>query len=147
MNPNATEANHDEQHLRLLSIFHYVDGGLTALFACFPLMHVALGLAMIFSPESLGSKPGDEPPQFIGWFFSCFGGGMFLAGQALAICTILSGRFIARKERYWFVFVMAGIQCAFFPFGTVLGVFTIMILSRESVKRLFHVAPSGMTTA
>jgi hypothetical protein len=32
---------------------------------------------------------------------------------------------------------MACIQCAFFPFGIVLGVFTIIVLSRESVKGVF----------
>jgi hypothetical protein len=29
----------DEQYLRLLSIFHYVVGGIAALFACFPIFH------------------------------------------------------------------------------------------------------------
>jgi hypothetical protein len=136
MNTTAT----DQQHLRLLSIFYYIVGGLTVLFACFPLIHVGLGLAMVFYPEALASKPGAvPPPQALGWFFSCFGGLMFLAGQAMAVCTILSGRFIARRTRYWFIFVMACLQCALFPFGTVLGVFTIVLLSRETVKSLFQV--------
>jgi len=37
------------------------------------------------------------------------------------------------------VSVMAGIECLFMPFGTVLGVFTILVLVRESVKPLFGV--------
>lgn len=138
----------DQQHLRLLSIFHYVVGGLTALLACFPLIHLALGLAMVFSPESLGGKPGEAPPpQVIGWLFTFVGGFMFLAGQAMAICTVIAGRFIARRKRYWFIFVMACIECAFFPFGTVLGVFTILTLSRETVKTLFDVSPSSTAMA
>jgi predicted membrane channel-forming protein YqfA (hemolysin III family) len=142
--PNATDA----QHLRLLSIFHYVLGGLTALLACFPLIHVGLGLAMLFSPEFFHAKPGEQaPPQAIGWFFTCIGGFMFLVGQAMAVCTVLAGRFIARRKRYWFIFVMAGIECAFFPFGTVLGVFTIITLSRETVKGLFGVTPSSAEMA
>jgi hypothetical protein len=32
---------------------------------------------------------------------------------------------------------MACIECLFIPFGTILGVFTIIVLSRESVKTLF----------
>jgi hypothetical protein len=32
---------------------------------------------------------------------------------------------------------MAAVACVFFPFGTVLGVFSIIVLTRESVKRLF----------
>ncbi len=36
--------NQDEQNLNLLSIFHYVVGGLTALFSSMFLMHVAMGI-------------------------------------------------------------------------------------------------------
>jgi hypothetical protein len=135
----------DEQHLRLLSIFHYVVGGLTTLFACFPLIHVALGLAMIYAPQSMSSKPGDQPPAFMGWLFTCMGAGMFFVGLSVAVCVFLAGRFIAQRRRYWFVFVLACFQCAIFPFGTALGVFTILVLSRQSVKSLFHVAPATPT--
>jgi hypothetical protein len=31
----------DEQNLKLLSIFHYVVGGIMALFSCFPIIHAA----------------------------------------------------------------------------------------------------------
>ena len=72
---------------------------------------------------------------------------MFLIGQAIAVCMILAGRFIARRKRYWFIFIMACIECALFPFGTVLGVFTIITLSRESVKTLFGVSSSSATMA
>ena len=109
VNP-AHATSDDEQHLRLLAIFHYIDAGLTALFACFPLLHLAVGLAMIFWPEVFGGKPSEQPPVLFGWLFACMGAGMFLAAVALAICTFLAGRFIARRQRYWFVFVMAGIH-------------------------------------
>ena len=138
--PSATD---DEQHLRLLSIFHYVAGGLTALFACFPLIHVALGLAMIFAPQSLSNRPSHQPPAFFGWFFTCFGGGMFVVGMSMAVGIVIAGRFIAQRRRYWFIFAAACVQCAFFPFGTVLGVFTVIVLSRPAVKALFQVTPAS----
>lgn len=141
MNTLPPISNDDNQHLRLLAIFHYVVGGLTALLACFPLIHVALGLAMVFAPRSFANKPGDEPPAFAGWLFAGMGSAFFLAGITLAVCIILAGRFLARRKRYWFVFVLACLQCAVFPFGTVLGVFTIVVLSRESVKAQFRAAP------
>lgn len=37
--------NQDEQYLQILSIFHFVVGGLTALFACFPIFHLAISFA------------------------------------------------------------------------------------------------------
>ena len=142
---NEPTAYDNEQHLRLLSIFHYIVGGLTALFACFALIYVALGLAMIYAPQSMSNKPGEEPPALIGWMFTCMGGGMFLAGISLAVCVVIAGRFIAQRTRYWFVFVLACLQCMMFPFGTALGVFTIIVLSRQSVKALFHVTPATPT--
>ena len=71
---------------------------------------------------------------------------MFLIGQAIAVCMILAGRFIARRKRYWFIFIMACIECALFPFGTVLGVFTIIVLARESVKDVFKHGEPVTTT-
>src|SRR6266853_1545067 len=132
-------ANQDEEHLRLLAIFHYVVGGITALFACFPLFHVALGLGMIFSPHFFGGPSAqNRPPAFIGWMLVALGGFFFLCGQSLAVCIIVAGRFIAQRRRYLFVFVTACVACIFMPFGTVLGIFTIIVLSRESVKRIFE---------
>jgi len=134
MNPAST----DEQHLRLLSIFHYVVGGITALFACVPLIHLTMGIAMLSSPQSFGSGPEQEMPAAMGWMFVVMGGMLFVGGQLFALCMILAGRNIARRTRYTFVFVVACIECIIMPFGTVLGVFTIIVLSRDSVKPLFR---------
>jgi hypothetical protein len=123
----------EEQHLQLLAIFHYVVGGLAAFLACFPLIHLTIGLVMV-----LGGFPGNQaPPQFVGWLFIVLGGGFFIVGQILAICIIVAGRFLARRRHYPFVFVVGCCECLFMPFGIVLGVFTIILLSRESVKSAF----------
>ena len=127
----------EEEHLRLLSIFHYVLAGLGALFACFPLIHFVVGLCLIFFANKTSQQ---APPLFVGLMFTCLGGAMFAIGQACAVMIYLTGRYIKERKNYWFIFVMACIECAFFPFGTVLGVFTILVLSRPSVKMLFGVA-------
>ena len=129
----------EEQHLQLLAIFHYIVGGLAALFACFPLIHLTIGLVMVFG----GFSGNQAPPAFVGWLFIILGGGFFLVGQSLAICIVIAGRFLARRKRYLFVFVVACCECLFMPFGTVLGVFTIVLLSRESVKGAFGGAAAG----
>jgi hypothetical protein len=123
----------EEQHLQLLAIFHYIVGGLAAFFACFPLIHLTMGVVMVCG----GFSGNQAPPAILGWLFIILGGGFFLAGQSLAICIIIAGRFLAQRRRYLFVFVIACCECLFMPFGTVLGVFTIVLLSRESVKAAF----------
>ena len=127
----------DIENLRVLSIFHYVVGGLGCLMSCIPLIHMIVGLVFILSPEILESNGGDSLPAFIGWMFFAMGLLFFLVCQGVSICIIISGRFIAKQKKYLFSFISGCIECAFFPFGTVLGVFTIVILSRDSVKKLY----------
>ena len=45
------KANKDDEYLRLLSIFHYVVGGLAGFFALFPILHLIFGLLMVLAPE------------------------------------------------------------------------------------------------
>jgi len=131
--------SHDEEHLRLLSIFHYIVGGLAALFSFFPLMYAAMGAFMLYASAHPHMQQGEPPPAFLGWIFIGIGCFFWLVGETLAICILLAGRFVARRRRYWFAFVTACVQCLFFPFGMILGVFTIIVLSRSSVKQLFGV--------
>jgi hypothetical protein len=135
--------NQDAEHLRLLSIFHYIVGGLAALFSFFPLLYTTVGAIFIFVARHGTPKPGEEfPPEFVGWILAVIGSLLFLLGIAIAICILIAGRSLAKHTRYWFAFAMACIECLFIPFGTILGVFTIIVLSRESVKTLFAIAAS-----
>ena len=122
--------NQDEQQLKLLSIFHYVVGGMLAFFSCMPLLHFFIGLAMLTGAI-------DDAPSIIGLLFVVIST-MFIAfGWILAICLIVAGINLAKRKRYMFCLVIAAIGCIFMPFGTVLGIFTIIVLMRPSVKELF----------
>ncbi|MFO1451350.1 MAG: hypothetical protein U1F61_24535 [Opitutaceae bacterium] len=137
----AVTRSKDEEQLRLLAIFHYVVAGLGALFACFPLIHVGMGLMMVLNPELMtGGQKSPPPPAAFGYLFIAMGAFFVLLGWAAAICTLISGRMLARRRKRLFSFVMAALLCAFMPFGTILGIFTIIVLSRESVQRLYQEA-------
>ena len=126
----------DEEHLQLLSVFHYAVGGLTGLFALFPVFHLVFGLFFIFASERFAGH-GPPPPAFIGWIFVIAAMVLITIGWTLAACIVAAGRCLAKRKRYTFCLVMAAIECIVIPFGTVLGVFTIVVLTRESVKALF----------
>jgi hypothetical protein len=136
--------NQDIEHLRLLAIFHYIVSGLAALFSFFPMLYTIIGSIFIFAarhPAAAGAKLGEElPPEFLGWIFIVLGSFLFLLGIAMAICILIAGRCLSRRKCYSFALVIACIECLFVPFGTILGVFTIVALSRLSVKGLFSAA-------
>jgi hypothetical protein len=133
--------NHDDEHLKLLSIFHYVVGGLAGLIALIPVIHLTIGLFIILAPEKFhGNGP---PPEFLGWIFVGLAAPIITFGWILAAFIFATGRFLARRKRYLFCLVMAGVECIFMPFGTVLGVFTIIVLTRESVKQTFAAGNNG----
>jgi len=141
-----TNVTQDQEHLRLLSIFHYVVAGMAALFALFPIIHLAVGVAMVSG--ALQPTEGDEIPTFIGWFFVLFAGIWIVLGLAFAVLIALGGRALQRRQHYTFCLVVAGLACLMMPFGTVLGVFTIIVLLRDSVKELFgrQVQSAGTAT-
>ena len=128
--------NQDQEHLRLLAVFHYVLAGILAIFACFPLLYVLMGLFFVFAPAKMDPH-SQPPPAFIGWIFVAFGLVFSFVGWALAIAMLVAGRSIAARRRLLFCQVIAGISCLFMPLGTVLGVFTLLVLLRPSVQQLF----------
>jgi len=129
--------NEDEKNLRLLSIFHYVLGGLAGLFSLLPFIHLAIGLAMIYAPEKITSS-GNVSPAFAGWIFVSIASCLILLGWTLALCIILTGRYLTRRKKYQFCLVIGGVECLFIPLGTILGIFSLIVLTKSSVKELFQ---------
>ena len=124
----------DEKYLNLLSIFHFIFGGLKILFSCIFLIHVVIGIAML-----CGAIDGnDPPPRFLGLFFVLFGSGFILVGWIIATLMIILGAKLRSRTSRTFCFVVAGIECISMPFGTILGVLTIVLLMKDSVKALFE---------
>lgn len=128
------QAENDAQHLRVLEIMHYVVAAIIGLFSLLPLIHVGLGIAMLTGAIK-GSGTGDE--AMVGWVFVAVGGVIILFGEAIAAVVFLAGRKLRRRQGYTFCIVAAGICCLFMPVGTALGVFTLIVLVRPSVRALF----------
>lgn len=127
----------EENHLDYLKIGHYVVGGLGCLFAYLPLIHVAAGIFFLTGGMEMQNGEVAQTPDMFGWTFVIMGSVFFLLGQACAITIIISGRFLGKRKNYPFSFVVACILCALFPIGTILGVFTIIVLSKDTVKKLY----------
>lgn len=136
--PPAGPGSKDEEHLRYLQIGHYIIGGITALFSCMFIFHVVMGIVFVVSPDSFPDHGGKGPPPGFGWIFVVMGGMAVLVGWTIAGLLITAGRMIGRRRRHTFCFIVAALACLMMPFGTVLGVFSLMVLNRPTVKLLFE---------
>lgn len=98
---------------------------------------------MLLAPRSFTDNGGQPPPPFVAWLLIGLGSAFIILGWTFAAFVVATGRFLARRKHYTFCLVMAGVECLFMPFGTVLGVFTIVVLTRESVRALFAPQPAS----
>jgi hypothetical protein len=123
----------DREHLRLLSIFHYVVAALTACTSLLFLLHIGGGL--LLATGAVDTR--DPDARFVGLLLIAVGVfvmGLFLACAAV---TAYAGHCLAAHKNYTYCLVIAAILCLNAPIGTVLGVFTIIVLMRSSVRELF----------
>jgi hypothetical protein len=135
--------NSDQEHLRLLAIFHYIMAGLTACMACFSIIYMVVGIMFLTQPDMFKGPPNQPPPppevlEMAGFMMVGFSALMVALGWIYAFCLFLTGKNLSNRRRYTFCMIIAGISCLFVPLGTALGVFTIVVLLRPSVKTLFE---------
>jgi hypothetical protein len=126
--------NQDEEHLRLLSILHYVWGGLAAFGSCFIGVYALVAGGVI----TLVSKQTNGPPAWLGMFVFVIMGAIFLLTAAQSALSIWAGRCLAQRKNHTLCLVEACLSCLSIPLGTALGVFTIIVLQRPSVKQMFE---------
>jgi hypothetical protein len=128
----------DLDHLKLLAIFHYIVGGLTIAMSSFFLIHFTMLILVYVNPEMVPDPPqGQQPPQVLWLVLACVVGGLILLGWTFGILTIVSGRMLLKHRARTFSFIIAGLNCLFFPYGTALGVCTLLVLTRDSVRQLY----------
>ena len=140
------------ERLSLLAIGFYVRGALMLVFSCFFLIYVAVLLSFSFIPESAwnqpakaslattasasatpapslhtGANPG-APPVIFFRIMAAVMGGFVILGWIGGALTIYSGKCIKKRKHRMLVYVMAALNCLFIPYGTLLGIFTFIVL-------------------
>jgi len=127
----------DQEQLRILSIFHFVIAGLLALFGSVPVIHMVIGLSLLFSDQNIWAMDGGPPMALIGVMFTVIPALLIGLAWTTAILIVRAGFRLRQQRSHTFCLVMASVSCCFAPLGTVLGVFTILVLSRPGVRRRF----------
>jgi len=128
-----------ESQLQILAIFHYVVGGLAALFACLPIFHLMIGISLLTElPNLFRQEETLFPFLIIPVMFILIPAALILAGWAFSICIAIAGRFLQTRKHHTYCLVMGGVETVFFPFGTALGIFTLLLITKPEVKELFE---------
>src|SRR5688572_4833978 len=85
----------DDEHLRLLAIFHYIYGGLIALGSCAFLIYIFMGFlfesAVKSTTMTATSQSSSPPPEGVGMIIAAIGIGGLVIGWLLAGLTIYAG--------------------------------------------------------
>jgi len=145
----------DAEHLSALSIGHFILAGLSLLGAAPLLVYGVAGaklmdelgsdlsMAMGDIPGPAGADPFGGSPDAMLQDLGTLVTGVIVAVVLLALLSAIHLLVVGvamRQRRWWiFCYLTGWGECLMFPFGTILGVFTIIVLSRPSVKQLFGV--------
>ena len=126
--------NSDLQHLKYLRIGHFINAGLLFLISLFSIIYLVIGAAMLAGAFE-GEK--DPPPEFLGVFFIGIALILMVMFGGLAVLNLFAARALRNRSGWMFCVVMAAVNIMFSPLGLAIGVFSLIVLLRESVKQLF----------
>jgi len=131
--PLDPQAIRDGEHLNLLAVFHFIAAGLALLGLGFLGIHFVIFNAVFMHHDFGGGFPGRGhfPFAVFSILYVVCGFWIVTAG----VLNLLSGCFLLRRRHRIYSIVVAAFNCLHVPFGTVLGVFTIVVLTRDSVRR------------
>jgi hypothetical protein len=141
----AEMVDRDQEHLRILAVCYYLLAGCTAFVSLVSLLYVGFG-AIFLSGLIPANQPSNADPRIMGYIFTALGIAFFLFGLAMCFLYYLTGRSLNTRRRRTLCYAMSGFSCLYIPFGTAIGICTIMVLNRTSVKSLFasgQVVPQG----
>lgn len=142
MDQQAREEYTNNEHLRLLSIFYFVFGGLS-LFVAFILVIYMIILGVIFNNadvrESIESSGTDleTPMSIVAVIFIV----AILLVIAVGVLQIMAGFKLRKKTHRIFTMVMGVLALPSFPLGTALGVFTLIVLNKPAVIDMYNKEP------
>jgi hypothetical protein len=128
----------DVEHLNLLRIGYYVTAGLSALAGLFPLIYVGFGVLMAMGALASSAAKGVPPPPFLGWIVVAIGICIFAVIEAMAVLSLLAAKALRERRQRTFIMVIGALHLMHAPLGTLLGIFSLVVLSRPSVQAAFE---------
>jgi hypothetical protein len=136
--PETAQALIDSEHLRLLRIGYFISAAQTAIFIPVGLLYAGMGALMSQLPTH-----GAPPPAMMTWVFGIFGAVFAGLATIAALLKLLTAVRLKERRSRMLCLVTAALSCLEVPYGTTLGIWTFIVLGRQSVRRLFEGEAGG----
>ena len=135
MDDDTKQAIIDTEHLKLLRWAYFLSAGLTACFSLMGLAYAGMGAFITSIPVKEGQTP---PPEAIVWGLAIVGITVTVIMLALAAAKLRVAKALRERNSRTLCYVVAVLTMFGMPFGTFLGVLTLVVLSRPSVANTFE---------
>ena len=123
------------RNLSTISTLHYVYGALICITA------IGLGFVLFAVGGMMNSdmmqQELDAPPEIVGHLMQSIGSAAAFGILAFGIFVMLSGYWISKGRNRNGSIIIAALCCLSIPFGTALGIFTLITLSNDEVKQYY----------
>jgi len=136
--------------LRLLSIGYYIQAGIAGFYTLLIIGYSAFATVILANINKMtGQANQPEIPAAVLSVISILLALGLGISCAYTVCVFLAGYWLRHFRNKVFIQVLAGFNCLAIPYGTVLGIFTFMVLQRPSAKQFFAGAgaPPPLPTA
>jgi uncharacterized BrkB/YihY/UPF0761 family membrane protein len=139
---NYCDCNRDDEHLKILSWIHWFFAIFKVLTTLFLITYFAF-LSVVFkiaSKASLDKNPSIKPlpssesiVQIMLWLAIV----VTIILLVDIVFQILTAIYLPQKKHWWVCFTGGILNCLSMPFGTLIGVCTLIVLTRSSVENQF----------
>jgi hypothetical protein len=125
-------------YLDVLAIAHYVYAALIAFIGLVMMLMASIGLFGFAGHRGPGMHMGSGVERGLaGCLPLAFIGLAFLVVFAVALVNFLVGRWLTQRRQWMPIIVVSVLNALNMPLGTLLGVFTIIVLVDDDVRAAF----------
>ena len=122
----------DKSHLNLLGIFYYISGAINAVVLL--IMVIFGGVALV---ATVAASRQDPEAAIAAIIITVVFGFSFLLVGTITVLTFLAAHGLQNCQRKILIYIVAALSCMSVPLGTILGVFTFIVMARPGVPAAF----------
>ena len=126
--------------LKLLSIGFFIQGGIILCYGMLFFCYLGVAGAVIASVQrNLQTGAGNAIPAGLMAVIGVVVVGIAVMTLLMGSLMLWAGFSLRKRQHRILILVMAGLNCLSVPYGTVLGIFTLMVMQRPAAKEMFGV--------